>query len=58
MHPQALLIDTTAAEEYWFLAGVRDQIRSQNIPLIELPERPNARLGWLADLDSASLAGT
>ncbi|KAK0390955.1 hypothetical protein NLU13_0458 [Sarocladium strictum] len=56
MHPQALFIDSTAAEASWFLAGVRDQLRSHNIALIELPDRPHLRMGWVAELDSASLA--
>lgn len=55
--PLAVLIDGTAAEEYWFLAGVRDQVRSLGMSLIELPERPSARLGWVTSLDSSSLAG-
>ena len=57
MHPQAVLIDSSAGEQHWFLAGVRDQVQGQNIALIELPERPLDRLGWLTKLDSGSLAG-
>ena len=57
MHPQALLVDGTAAEEHWFLAGIRDQIKSLRTTLIEFPDRPSTRLGWVTKLDSAALAG-
>lgn len=55
MHPQAILIDSTDAEEEYFLSGARDQIRGTNSALIELPDHPETRLSWLTKLDSASL---
>ncbi|KAH8172906.1 glycosyltransferase 2 [Sarocladium implicatum] len=56
MHPQAVLVDSSAGEHSWFLAGVRDQLQSQKTALIELPEGSIARLEWLTKLDSGSLA--
>jgi hypothetical protein len=55
IHAQAILLDTTSAEEPYFLSGLRDQIRSTNSALIELPERAQSRLGWVAKLDAAAL---
>lgn len=57
MHPQAILVDSTAAEDAFFLRAARDQVASMRAALIELPARPATRLSWVAKLDSSSLAG-
>lgn len=57
MHPQALLVDASGAEEDYFLAAVRKQAPVSGIPLIELPENAHSRLPWITRLDSSSLAG-
>ncbi|KAI6777957.1 uncharacterized protein J7T54_002950 [Emericellopsis cladophorae] len=56
MHPQAIFIDSTSAEESYFLRGLRDQTRGTASAIIELPERPGMRLAWITKLDSAALA--
>lgn len=50
------MIDSTTDEESYFLNGVRDQVRSFQSALIELPDRPGTRLAWMTKLDSAALA--
>ncbi|PNY23740.1 Uncharacterized protein TCAP_06307 [Tolypocladium capitatum] len=57
MHPQAILVDSTGAEEKYFLRGMRDQVKKTKAALIELPENPGSRLSWLTKLDSSALAG-
>ncbi|KAH0496974.1 hypothetical protein TgHK011_004312 [Trichoderma gracile] len=56
MHPQAIIIDSSSTEENYFLSGVRDEIRSMEAALIELPERPGKRFTWLSKLDASALA--
>jgi hypothetical protein len=56
MHPQAIIIDGTDTEEDYFLKGMRKQASELKTPVIELPENAGSRLGWIAKLDSASLA--
>ncbi len=56
MHPQAIVIDASAAEEPYFQAGMRKHAKDKKTPLIELPRNGAKRLGWLTKLDSASLA--
>ncbi|KAL7822983.1 hypothetical protein V8C26DRAFT_388251 [Trichoderma gracile] len=56
MHPQAIIIDSSSTEENYFLSGVRDEIRSIEAALIELPERPGKRFTWLSKLDASALA--
>ncbi|PHH87257.1 hypothetical protein CDD83_9123 [Cordyceps sp. RAO-2017] len=55
MHPQAILVDSTGAEEGYFLRGVRDLSKRTQAALIELPERPETRLSWLTKLDASAL---
>lgn len=57
MHPQAIIIDSSATEEHYFLSGIRDEIRGTGSTLIELPERPGNRFSWLSKLDASALAG-
>ncbi|KAM0323473.1 hypothetical protein ACHAQA_008752 [Verticillium albo-atrum] len=56
MHPQAIIVDTTEQEEFWFRKGAKLQSAFMGTPLIELPENAAKRLGWLTKLDSSSLA--
>lgn len=57
MHPQAVFIDSTNAEESYFLRAVRDQVSSTQSALIELPEHSRTSLAWISKLDSAALSG-
>lgn len=57
MHPQAVIIDSSTAEEPYFLSGIRDEVRSTESTLIELPERSGKRFSWLSKLDASALAG-
>ncbi|KAK7417524.1 hypothetical protein QQX98_004488 [Neonectria punicea] len=56
MHPQAVIIDSTDAEEDYFRRAFRDQIRSTKSALIELPDKPGARLKWITKLDASALS--
>ncbi|KAG6038858.1 hypothetical protein E4U19_007904 [Claviceps sp. Clav32 group G5] len=56
MHPQAVIVDSTAAEEEYFLAPAREQILSTPAALIELPERPRKSLTWMSKLDARALS--
>ncbi|KAL6795297.1 hypothetical protein J3E68DRAFT_403892 [Trichoderma sp. SZMC 28012] len=56
MHPQAIIIDSSATEEHYFLSGIRDEVRGTGSTLIELPERPGNRFSWLSKLDASALA--
>lgn len=57
MHPQAVIIDSSATEESYFLSGVRDKIRDMESTLIELSEKTAQGSSWLSKLDSSALAG-
>jgi hypothetical protein len=57
MHPQAVIIDGSNAEEAWFQKPTRLEAPMYNMPLIELPEGGARSLKWLIKLDSASLQG-
>ena len=57
MHPQAVLVDSTDAEETFFLRGARDELSSTHAALIELPHKPESRLSWITKLDAPALAG-
>ncbi|KAF5123638.1 hypothetical protein E5D57_011554 [Metarhizium anisopliae] len=56
MHPQAVFVDSTNAEESYFLRAVRDQVSSTQSALIELPEHSRTSLAWISKLDSAALS--
>ncbi|KAG6210972.1 hypothetical protein E4U35_003925 [Claviceps purpurea] len=56
MHPQAVIVDSTTAEEEYFLVPARDQILSTSAALIELPERPRKSLAWMSKLDARALS--
>lgn len=57
MHPQAIIVDSTFAEDDYFLQAARDQIRATRSALIELPDKPETRLAWIANLDAMALSG-
>lgn len=58
MHPQAIIIDSPANEEAWFLKGLRKkQAAITPMPIIELPAQGTEKLSWMAKLDSQSLKG-
>jgi hypothetical protein len=56
IHPQAVFIDPTR-EADWFLQIARDKARQMDSTLVELPDRFNEDLQWLARLDGGSLNG-
>ncbi|CAK7212110.1 hypothetical protein SEUCBS140593_001402 [Sporothrix eucalyptigena] len=56
MHPQAIIIDGTNAEEAYLKAGMRTFAKTSQTSLLELPKRGAKRLAWLTKLDSASLS--
>ncbi|KAK3323504.1 hypothetical protein B0T19DRAFT_450275 [Cercophora scortea] len=56
MHPQAILVDTSTAEEGYFLDAISKKARALGIPVLQLPEGAPKRLAWMTKLDSASLA--
>lgn len=57
MHPQAVIVDSSDAEEPLFLRSLRQQVRKSSLAstVIELPEHAE-RLTWITKLDSSSLA--
>lgn len=57
MHPQAIIVDSTFAEDDYFLQAARDQIRATRSALIELPDKPETRLAWISNLDAMALSG-
>ncbi|KAG5939214.1 hypothetical protein E4U53_007856 [Claviceps sorghi] len=56
MHPQAVIVDSTTAEDDYFLASTRAAILSTPATLVELPNRPSKRLAWMSKLDASSLS--
>jgi hypothetical protein len=57
MHPQAVIVDASATEEDFFLAAIRVQARSMEIPVISLPANSQKQLAYITKLDSLSLSG-
>lgn len=57
MHPQAILVDESDAEEPSFLKTLRQQATKTNMPssIIELPSHTEENLSWITKLDAASL---
>lgn len=58
MHPQAILIDSSEAEDALFHKALREQAFKMGLqaPIIDLPTGPEERLGWMTKLDPASLS--
>jgi hypothetical protein len=57
MHPQALIIDGSDAEEAWFQKPVRLEAPGYQMPVVEVPAGGVQSLKWMVKLDSASLKG-
>jgi len=57
VHPQAILVDGSSAEDQFFLRAFRDRTGWLGVTLIELPENAEQNLMWLTELDSSSLNG-
>lgn len=57
MHPQAIIIDGSGTEDWYFQKGARAQTKAVGNTLIELPA-VSTSLSWMTKLDSASLRGT
>ncbi|KFX87031.1 hypothetical protein V490_08606 [Pseudogymnoascus sp. VKM F-3557] len=55
MHPQAVIVDKSGAEEEYFLTGIKDRSIELGKTLIELPDNAEQSLMWLMRLDSFSL---
>lgn len=57
MHPQAILVDSSDAEEPLFLKSLRQQAVKLGLAtaIIELPAHAEERLSWITRLDAASL---
>lgn len=57
MHPQAILVDSSDAEETLFLQSLRQHTTKQGLPtaLIELPAHAEERVAWLTKLDASAL---
>lgn len=57
MHPQAILVDSSDAEEPLFLQSMRQYTVRQGLPsaLIELPIHAEERVAWLTKLDASAL---
>jgi hypothetical protein len=55
MHPQAVIIDNSEIEDWWFLKSMRDRASLLDKTLIELPGDVEQNLRWITRLDSSSL---
>lgn len=57
IHPQAIIVDSSDAEEPLFLRSLRQEVKKSRLAstVIELPEHAE-RLTWITKLDSSSLA--
>jgi len=56
MHPQAVIIDGSDAEEDYFVNTIRSPSSDVAFNIIELPKDGPRRLGWITKLDSSALA--
>ncbi|KAH8680881.1 hypothetical protein BX600DRAFT_428857 [Xylariales sp. PMI_506] len=54
MHPQAVIIDGSRTEDWYFQKSARSHAMATSNTLIELPSSSSS-LGWIASLDSRSL---
>lgn len=57
MHPQAIFVDGSNAEERSFVAALKQQATKSNLQasIIELPAHAEENLSWITKLDAASL---
>lgn len=58
MHPQAVIVDSSAAEDTLFLWSIREEAATLGIAkaVIELPEQAEERLAWITKLDASALS--
>lgn len=56
MHPQAIIVDGSGAEEWFFQKGARSHSKASSNTLIEVPA-PATSVTWITKLDSSSLRG-
>jgi hypothetical protein len=56
MHPQAIIVDGSGAEEWFFQRGSRSHNKASGNTLIELPATSTS-VTWITKLDSSSLKG-
>jgi hypothetical protein len=57
MHPQAVIVDSSEAEEAFFLKALRAKAHTLGKTLIELPPDAEQSLLWMTRLNAASLKG-
>lgn len=57
MHPQAVLVDGSDAENHLFVPALKQQATKMNLQasIIELPAHAEEHLSWMTKLDAASL---
>lgn len=55
LKPHAIIIDDAAREDHYFAGAVKQASGQTGTPVITLPDPALERLGWLCELDSASL---
>ncbi|KAI9732374.1 MAG: hypothetical protein M1834_001582 [Cirrosporium novae-zelandiae] len=55
MHPQAIIIDESSAENRFFTKSMRSKARALGRTIIEIPTSAAENLLWVTKLDSASL---
>lgn len=58
MHPQAVFVDGSDAEERSFVASVKQQAAKMSLqaPIIELPAHAEEHLSWITKLDASALS--
>ena len=55
MKPHAVIVDDAAREDAYFLSAVKHASGQAGVPVITLPDPAPERMGWLCELDTASL---
>ena len=56
-HPNVIITDEAANEDYFFSKGVADKADDLNLPIIQLPTHYGESIKWVAKLDSQALKG-
>ena len=56
LKPSAVIVNDPGHEDHYFVGAVRDASGPAGVPVIILPDPAVERIGWLSELDSASLA--
>ncbi|KAF2272964.1 uncharacterized protein EI97DRAFT_436407 [Westerdykella ornata] len=55
LHPQVAIMDDSAAEDPFFVRGIRTKTKMLSIPLIEIPKDRWRNFLWITRLDAGSL---